>query len=114
MGFHISPCTGTNTASFISHQEKGRLSAPTKSSGAKRGVGRWAWGCDLAWGAWYGDMAELEEEEGRSAPEFPLLHISYLPVLQSSLLLLHWGEEMCLLRPRAAGTSVGWHRIRPL
>lgn len=52
-------------------------------------------------------MAELEEEAGRSAPEFPLLHISYLLVLQPSLLLLYWGEGMCLLEAEGSRDQRG-------
>lgn len=98
MGFHISPCTGTNTASFISHQEKGQLARPHQELGSKKGRG------DVTW---HGDMAELEEEEGRSAPEFPPLHISYLLVLQPSLLLLHWGEGTCPLEAECSRDQQG-------
>lgn len=50
MGFHISPCTGTNRASFISHWEKRQLACSCPELESKKGPGAGQEQSPQSWG----------------------------------------------------------------
>lgn len=97
MGFHISPCTGTNTASFISHQEKGWLISSHQELRSKKEHGELGRGIWLSW----------RNKWANWPPDFPHCTslIAWCCSLPSSWFIGMRGQACWRLR--AAGTSVG-------